>query len=236
MRYQPGTFITIPNKHVVIGMRPESQAVYLWLCDHANEEGECFPSRTTVAKESGLRSIRSVDKAIGELIASGILSKHQRVEGNIQLSNTYQIHIVEKRGSAGGAGGGAYDAGGVVQEVHPPGALNAHRTKPIELNPLEPNPERFETVWSSYPRKVGKAAAFKAWQRLGAGDREKARAALPAYVASVDAKREGGRFVLHLATYLNQRRFEDELAGPVSRDLGTSTERFGRIKSITVKS
>jgi hypothetical protein len=71
----------------------------------------------------------------------------------------------------------------------------------------------FETFWSSYPRKKAKAAARKAWDKL-APDAATAAAILAAveqHKRSEQWVRDGGQFIPHPATWLNGRRWEDEL-------------------------
>lgn len=79
--------------------------------------------------------------------------------------------------------------------------------------------EDFLAFWAAYPRKTGKGAAWRAWKR------EKpvlsvALAALAVVSGSDQWKREGGRFVPHPATWISQRRWEDEGGGRVSRVSG----------------
>lgn len=64
--------------------------------------------------------------------------------------------------------------------------------------------EGFEDWWKSYPRKVNKAGAKKAWQSLSLEDRKEAAAQLDRYEFSEDQK-----FVPHPKTWLSQRRWED---------------------------
>lgn len=77
-----------------------------------------------------------------------------------------------------------------------------------------PNPhggdEGFNEFWSTYPKKVGKPAAEKAFRAA------KLNGHLPEVLADVQAKsksiawtKDGGQFVPNPATYLNQRRWED---------------------------
>jgi len=72
--------------------------------------------------------------------------------------------------------------------------------------------QEFEDFWSSYPRKEGKAPAFKAWKRLSARDRSAAAADVPKRTTCHSQwLKDNGQFIPHAATYLNQRRWEDEI-------------------------
>lgn len=66
--------------------------------------------------------------------------------------------------------------------------------------------DQFESFWSQYPRKVAKSSAWKSFRRLSAEDTTKLMEALPRYQFSQDVQ-----YIPHAATWLNQRRWEDEL-------------------------
>jgi hypothetical protein len=70
----------------------------------------------------------------------------------------------------------------------------------------------FLEVWATYPRTEGKFAAFKAYQKIQPGQelREKIIASIQEHAADETWQRDGGRYIPHLSTFLNQRRFEDE--------------------------
>lgn len=71
---------------------------------------------------------------------------------------------------------------------------------------------RFNDFWSAYPRKTGKGDAEKEWMRLKPNAElfETILNALNAIKETAQWKREGGRFVPLPATWLNQRRWEDD--------------------------
>lgn len=70
----------------------------------------------------------------------------------------------------------------------------------------------FEEVWKAYPRKVGKGAARKAWAKLSADAEllQKILAALAWQRQQPQWLKDGGAFIPHLSTYLNQERWLDE--------------------------
>ena len=71
---------------------------------------------------------------------------------------------------------------------------------------------RFESFWSAYPRKVGKGNARKAWDRLKPPDAlvDRMLAAITSQAKSSQWRKDGGRFIPHPATWLNQSRWEDD--------------------------
>jgi hypothetical protein len=72
--------------------------------------------------------------------------------------------------------------------------------------------ERFATFWQAYPRKVGKAAAWRAWQKHKPNVALLAQmlAALEWQCRQDDWRREGGRFIPHASTWILGGRWEDE--------------------------
>lgn len=58
-----------------------AKAVYMYLKDRSNKEGQCYPAIGTVAKELQL-SRRTVERAIDDLIRAGLITKEQRWREN----------------------------------------------------------------------------------------------------------------------------------------------------------
>ena len=90
-------------------------------------------------------------------------------------------------------------------------AKSAKKSKPKPKPKPKPNgyTEEFETkVWVPYPRKLNcsKLMAFKAWERLPEESQAQLIAAMPVFVLSCRGKDEA--YIPHLATWINQRRFE----------------------------
>lgn len=74
------------------------------------------------------------------------------------------------------------------------------------------DPAAFEIFWSAYPRKDGRQAAVRAWDKLKP-DKPLCRtmyAALKRQRQSEQWAEEGGRFIPHFSTWLNQRKWEDQ--------------------------
>ena len=71
----------------------------------------------------------------------------------------------------------------------------------------------FTEFWNAYPRKVAKQNAAKAWSKTGADDSQSLTATILADVkrrVSGEWKGKEVQYIPHPATYLNQRRWEDE--------------------------
>lgn len=74
----------------------------------------------------------------------------------------------------------------------------------------------FDRFWAAYPRKVGKPKAQTAFARLRTTEREVDRM-LAAIACQSKAygwdRKENWKYIPHPATWLNQRRWEDEIVG-----------------------
>lgn len=100
MKYERGSFITVGSRDTLRGLHPTAQALYMWLSSYANETGNCFPSRKTLADDCGC-SERTIDTMVDSLIEKGLLEVKGRKDGDKQLSNLYKVLIVPPL--AGGA-------------------------------------------------------------------------------------------------------------------------------------
>lgn len=74
----------------------------------------------------------------------------------------------------------------------------------------------FERFWENYPRKVGKGAAQKSWIRAAKDEPGAVGLILPALLNQRKGfnYEDGKRFIPLPATWLNQKRWLDEVGGP----------------------
>lgn len=77
-------------------------------------------------------------------------------------------------------------------------------------------PDGFDQFWEQYPRKEGKKAARKAWDRLKVGPdlMGQIMQSLHKQKTSDQWTRDGGQFIPHPATWLNGERWKDETVLP----------------------
>lgn len=74
------------------GMKLSSVAIMARLADFSNDEGVCWPSIETIARQLGA-GVSTVRTAIGKLEQDGWLSRKQRRQGNRNASNVYQLNV-----------------------------------------------------------------------------------------------------------------------------------------------
>ena len=71
-------------------LRGNARLTLLVLADHANDDGYCWPSHTTIARKVNI-SRRSVIRIINTLEAGGYLERNPRYIQNKRKSNGYQL-------------------------------------------------------------------------------------------------------------------------------------------------
>lgn len=77
--------------------------------------------------------------------------------------------------------------------------------------------QKFEQFYAKYPKKKAKQAAVKAWGKLKPDDALFAQImkGLDNHIRSEDWSKDDGQFIPYPATWLNGRRWEDEVTGEV---------------------
>lgn len=75
----------------------------------------------------------------------------------------------------------------------------------------------WEAFWAMYPRKVSRKMAEKAWLKLSTIEQDQALEALPVHIKYWDSLNTEQEYIPHASTWLNQARFEDEIAIPVPK-------------------
>ncbi len=84
----------IPEKIYKLRLTSTEINVYQYLCSKANNEGECFPSQTTIAKAVNMHR-STVNQAIKRLQDKNLLIIMQRKRDNGGTSsNLYRIGVI----------------------------------------------------------------------------------------------------------------------------------------------
>ena len=68
----------------------------------------------------------------------------------------------------------------------------------------------FELFWKNYPRKVGKGAAERAWEKVSPNIYPAILKAIELQKRSEQWLRDGGQYIPHPSTWLNEKRWLDE--------------------------
>jgi hypothetical protein len=119
--------------------------VYATIARYADSTtGVAWPSRKTVADQARC-DIKTVDRCIARLVASGFLEKHKRHTEKGDDSNIYVVHEIVARQehlevtSVRRRGGDFRGAGGGTQTVRGGGTQTVHKLEPIQLEETNPS-------------------------------------------------------------------------------------------------
>jgi uncharacterized protein YdaU (DUF1376 family) len=77
--------------------------------------------------------------------------------------------------------------------------------------------DQFEMFWKSYPKKTAKESAKKAWIKIKPNDELIAKIAKAVKDQKLSDREQ--QFIPHAATWLNNKRWEDEIAGTTQKPL-----------------
>jgi len=234
--------------------------VLVALADHADVDGNCFPSSGRLSERCGM-SARSVQRHIDELCEDGYMSKIERRRRPDGTLGTwlYKVHTTPVSPSESHTTSVAepHDICGShhttsVAEPHDTSvaaepSLNHHDEPSLNRHPqisAQPTPaassdvdvfdDMFEAFWDAYPRKVGKPSA-KRTLRTALKDAEPQQIGdgLRAWVGYWQRSNTEPRFIPHPATWLNQQRFNDP--PPASAVPESAAERVARINQLRNK-
>lgn len=83
---------------------------------------------------------------------------------------------------------------------------------PVPVLRNEESKDRFERFWRTYPKRKGKDAAWRAWQKRNPDEAltDEMIAALHQQMRDPDWIKDSGKYIPHPSTWLNQARWHDE--------------------------
>ena len=101
-------------------------------------------------------------------------------------------------------------------ECHQNRVAAGNGTSPVEHSTTPDSVQGFNEFWTTFPKKVNKGAAESAWRKLKPSDAliSEILSAIETAKRSRQWQRDGGQYIPHPATWLNQRRWEDETPAP----------------------
>lgn len=91
---QSGNYFLLPNAIFNEELTHTQFVVYSYLVRCSDKHNMCYPSRETIAKNCGIKTIRTVDSAIKELEDKGLITKTKRKDYSNRwyMSNIYTIN------------------------------------------------------------------------------------------------------------------------------------------------
>ncbi len=191
---------------------PTDRLILLSLADQANDDGVCWPCVTTLASRVCL-SERRVQARLSNLVQQGWIQRKVRYVDGRQTSSITSVckealgvTLPTPRGDAGvmGEGDATGTPGGDASDVQ-------NRKKKPKIEPSYVG--AFADFWSAYPKKVAKRNAEKAWNKIEPDSDLIANIinSLSTQSKTPQWLKDGGAYIPNAATWLNARRWEDEL-------------------------
>jgi len=199
--------------------------LYAVLAGYADSEtGHAYPGRTLLSRRMDC-SVKTVDRAVQELLETGAIKKQQRVKDGHYQSSLYTVVRIDP--AQGVTRPHVKDDATPCHTRPDPVSPVTHRTITTELEPIELEPhndivQAFNEFWEIYPRKQGKGKAKEAFiKATKVAHVDDVVAGAERYAA--DRNLPDPKFVPLPATWLNQERWDDGPL-PLNREL-TNSER-----------
>lgn len=226
---KPAYFAIIPARvRYDANLRPNAKLLYAEITALADASGYCWASNDYFAQLFEL-SPKTVSDLIGTLDKRGYITvevvrdqQTNEVQGRrlwVEQRGTNDLHTPPPKNK--GRGAPLKNGGTSPQKCGDPPPKNKEKNNTRSNNtPYTPqggvcsvqSDELFARFWAAYPRKVNKTRAKRAWDKLKP-DLALCRAmaeALEKFKASDQWQRDGGLYIPHPASWLNNRRWEDE--------------------------
>ena len=192
---------------------PLLKFVLVSLCNYANSEDEAWPSYPTIAKFCSI-SESTAYRHIHELEKRGYIKKTKRIHKNGRCtSNVYSINLTPNENAT------LSPCQGDPVTVTPstlspcyPSKENHHKEPSKEsILAIKDDQEKFFNVfWESYPRKVKKDAALKAFKKVNPSLEEVKQDI--EWRKKNDPTWKDSQFIPYPASYLNAKRWEESKA------------------------
>lgn len=176
--------------------------------------GACFPLRDRMTN-------KDIEKGLADLAGAGCVGlykvdgkpylyfpnweKHQRVRQKVSKCPAPEDCDEESRDAANG-GELPQDAARIQSRIQNPESESRIQNP----NTREARGADFEELWKVYPRKEGKQKARQAFEKVTV-PLETLLQAVERQKTSVQWTKDGGQFIPHPATWLNGKRWEDQL-------------------------
>lgn len=213
----------ITNSGRFLQMAQSAQALYFHLCMNADDDGVVEASmvlRLTNANEDDFRAliakeyVRPLNKELVTHVVDWL--EHNQIRPDRKIDSIYKALLVsvvpdaKLVEAAPRADTGKKTGVDVQWTSNGPHRLGEYR---LGESSKGKEPEGFEEFWAAYPKKKKKPAAIKAWKKEKPPLAE-VLASLEKYKKTESWKKEGGQFIPHPASWINDREWEDEVESP----------------------
>lgn len=198
-----GMFVFFPTKLLEV-LTPRQAVIMGMIIGMAKKSGYAYPTNKTIASILNMTTI-TVQRELAILEGAGFLRR--------ELLRNEKMEVLSRRiyPSIGLDGGVVSELrGGVMSELLPPSPQNCNNyinnTKDINTKSIL----SFDEAWVMYTRKGVKKTAQSAWGKLKDAEKEHLRSFIPKFIQNHE-QADKIEFLPHFTTFLNQKRFNDEL-------------------------
>lgn len=141
-----------------------------------------------------------------------IVIKHWRINNYLRNDRYVETKYTDEKSMLTIDQNGAYSDSGIPNSGIP--SIGKDSTVKDSINTIS-----FNSFWNAYPKKVGKQAAIKSFERaLKKTDIDTMLKAIEAQKQTDQWKRDNGQYIPNPATWLNQGRWEDVISGHSGED------------------
>lgn len=216
---------------------PFPALLFTWLIPHCddggNMAGDAFTIKALVVPARP-ETVKEVEAAMEEIVRIGLIERYE-------VNGEQYIHIVQwenhqtlRTDRATWEYPGKPSGNQPATNRQPAGAEGKVREGKVrEGKNNNVRDDGFDAFWSSYPRRVNKVGAKRSWTRINPDPKLQGTIllALDAHKRSEQWTKDEGRFIPHPATWLNQKRWEDDLK---PAKLAPGGGKFGAVKQTKV--
>ena len=200
--------------------------------------GSCFPLRERIAN-------KDIEKGIADLADAGCVGLY-KVDGKpyLYLPNWDEHQRVRNKVSkfpspedADEVGTVAASCGELPQSaarIQNPESESRIQNPESESKPAHVREDVFEQFWKCYPRKEGKQKAKSAFAKVDV-DISTLLAALEQHKKSAQWLKNNGEFIPHASTWLNGKRWEDQMASHYDNIPKGASGEFGTAEIANIR-
>jgi DNA-binding MarR family transcriptional regulator len=205
-----GMFVFFPTK-LLETLTPRQAVIMGMIIGMAKKSGYAYPSNKTMANILNMTTI-TLQRELAILEQKGVMHRElirnermevvsRRIYPHINLNGEVISDLI----------------GGVVSKSSSPSYQNCNSNSNNSNNIINKDIKEicvhgfsFDSFWSLYQKKGVKATAIRAFQKLRKDEIELIQNHIPKYIEA-HRKTEKMDFIPHFSTYLNQKRWNDEL-------------------------
>ena len=219
---------------------PAARLLYGEITALCNQMGYCWAGNSYFEDLYGV-SNTTVTSWINSLVKSGHITRTLIYKEGTKQIVQRRLYIVDAdtkeillRGASFPAEATQEKLPTPTQEKLPDNNTDINNKDNITFNSIE----HFDSFWKFYPRKAGKSQAMVAWRKLTLDQPTLIAIAtnIQTRIASGEWAEENMQYIPHASTFLNQKRWEDEVITKKAKGKSSSIRNTSIVDSLTDRS